>query len=228
MEDEQVIRQQMQDTRTALSEKLETLENKVTETVVQATDAVSETVTSVKDTVQETVATVKDSVQETVCTVKDSVEDGMQTVKSWFNLSQHVERRPWMVMAGAVCAGYCAEAMLTAKSAESNQGSAAGQAPERHHGNGHRGQRRSTAKSVLSEFGPEISQLKSLALGALLGVAREMVLQATPPSLGQQLKELFDSATKKLGGEPLAAEDFGSRPGAHYGSLPESRMGGVR
>src|SRR5262245_52369843 len=62
----EVIRQQMEQTRSALTAKVELLEHQVVETVHGATAAVSETVGNVKDVVQETVQTVKDSVHETV------------------------------------------------------------------------------------------------------------------------------------------------------------------
>ena len=84
MENEDVIREQMEDTRTSLTEKLETLESQVASTVQGATtnvaetvEAVKETVEAVKDTVQQTVTTVKESVEETICAVKETVQDSL-------------------------------------------------------------------------------------------------------------------------------------------------------
>jgi hypothetical protein len=37
----------------------------------------------------------------------------------------------------------------------------------------------------------------------LLGVARDMIAGAAPPQLGSQLAEIIDSATVKLGGQPI-------------------------
>jgi len=100
MENEpELIRDQMQETRTALTEKLEALESQVSGTVQSATAAVTETVEAVKSTVAETVGTVKDSVQETVSTVKESVKDA-------FDLPAHIERHPWAAMLGSVAVGY--------------------------------------------------------------------------------------------------------------------------
>ena len=75
MENEDLIRKKMEETRTSLTEKLETLEEQVAGTVQGATAAVSDTVETVKDSVEETVSTVKDTVQETVGTVKDTVQE---------------------------------------------------------------------------------------------------------------------------------------------------------
>src|SRR5262245_32231763 len=118
MDDEQVIREKMEETRTSLSEKLETLENKVVDTVKEATEAVSDTVGTVKETVEETVSTVKGSVESAVGTVKGAVTDSVETVKDWLDVSTHVQNHPWLAMAGAVAAGYCLETMLEPRSPE--------------------------------------------------------------------------------------------------------------
>src|ERR1700687_542184 len=54
-----VIRQDIEETRQSLTEKLETLENQVMGTVQHARETVEETIGSVKSTVSETVDTVK-------------------------------------------------------------------------------------------------------------------------------------------------------------------------
>src|SRR5262249_12539708 len=89
------IHQQMMETPTALTEKLESLENQVFGSVHEATRAVSQTVASVKEAVQETVGSLKESVQETVHSVKESV-----------NIKRQVDRHPWVMMAGSVALGY--------------------------------------------------------------------------------------------------------------------------
>jgi ElaB/YqjD/DUF883 family membrane-anchored ribosome-binding protein len=225
MEDEQVIREKMEETRTSLSEKLETLENKVVDTVKEATEAVSDTVETVKDTVQETVGTVKGSVESAVGTVKGAVTDGVETVKDWLDLSAHVENHPWCAMAAAVAAGYCLETLLEPRSPEAPQREAYTSPARPHNGRSHR---RPAAKAgtMLSALRPEINQLKGLALGAMLGVVREMIVQAVPRDLGHHLKEVIDNATKKLGGEPLADDSFHSQPSGQYSDEEHSRMRG--
>src|SRR5438105_8802525 len=120
MENEDVIRDQMEDTRTSLTEKLETLEKKVASTVESATSNVAETVEAVKETVQETVSTVKDTVQDTVCTVKSTVREGVGAVKDAFDICGHVERHPWVMLGGSIAVGYVLGRLLLpeAKSTE--------------------------------------------------------------------------------------------------------------
>src|SRR5438132_737937 len=96
-----VIRQQMDETRAALSEKLEMLENQVVGTVQEATTSVQETVETVKDAVEDTVHTVRESVRETVEAVKDT-----------FDLQQQVQRHPWIMIAGATTLGFLSARLL--------------------------------------------------------------------------------------------------------------------
>src|SRR5262249_25091040 len=93
--------QQMEETRSALTEKLQTLENQVVETVSEANTAVVQTV-----------ETVKEAVHDTVETVKGTVEDTVESVKSAFDISQHVDRHPWLMMGGAVALGYLGGCVL--------------------------------------------------------------------------------------------------------------------
>jgi len=222
MADETMIREQMADTRTALTEKLETLEQKVTDTVKEATAAVSDTVSSIKESVTDTVSTVKDSVQNTVTAVKDSVQGGVDTVKDWLDIPAHVDQRPWLMMGGSVLLGYCVGRVLSktagssfpAKPADAAR-SEAGNGSRLHHATngGTRGKRRhepTSGASWLSDLGPEIEKLKGLAVGTLLGTVREMIVKAVPEHMGQQLKEVVDNVTTKLGGHPIPSSDLQS------------------
>ncbi len=95
MENEpEVIQQQMQDTRTALTEKLETLEAKVVCSVEGATTAVTETVENVKQ-----------AVQETVTNVKETVHDAAESMKHAFDIGAYVDEHPWLMVGGAFAVG---------------------------------------------------------------------------------------------------------------------------
>jgi len=207
MENEQQIQQQMAETRASLAEKLETLEQKVVGTVEGATTAVSETVDVIKD-----------SVQETVTAVNDTVKESVETVKDWVDVKAHVREHPWLMMGGSVAVGYCL-------------GSLIGKAPQSapyppptypwmHQNNGGAQEERPTVreapaasapsalKSALSTWAPEVDKLKGLALGVLFGTARELVASSMTGHVGEQVKEIFDSVTKKLGGEPIPSADL--------------------
>jgi ElaB/YqjD/DUF883 family membrane-anchored ribosome-binding protein len=219
----EVIRHQMEAQRAALGHKLETLENKIIETVDGAREAVAETV-----------QTVKDSVQSSVETVKDTVSDSVEAVKETFDLRRQVDRHPWAMFAGSIAAGFAAGWLLNragggrfAPSASPSWGSApasyAGaasaprQQPERRTASefsagplpregAATGPAESWVDKAAHTFGPEIQKVKGLAIGALMGVARDLIAQAVPEQLRPQVGEVMDNVTAKLGGEPVQAE----------------------
>jgi ElaB/YqjD/DUF883 family membrane-anchored ribosome-binding protein len=198
----EVIRQQMQETRTALTEKLEALEQQVTGTVQDAREAVTDTVETVRDAVTETVDVVKDSVRETVDTVKETLD-----------LSLQVERHPWAMVGGSVAVGF-ASGCLFDLAAEEMRHVAARRATFTHRNGGPlRAEPPSAGHSWLGEladkFHDEIGQLKGLAIGVALGVARDMLAQSMPDNLRGQVTEVVDNITTKLGAQPLRGPVLG-------------------
>src|SRR5471030_2620453 len=97
MDRDELIEQRMQQTRASLTEKLETLEQKVVGTVEEAATVASDTVASIKDTVN---------------AVNSSVKDGVETVKDWCDVKAHVQQHPWLVVGGCVASGYCLGVLL--------------------------------------------------------------------------------------------------------------------
>jgi hypothetical protein len=51
-------------------------------------------------------------------------------------------------------------------------------------------------------FHAEISQLKLLAVGTLLGIVRDIVAKAVPQHMERQVEEIVNGITVKLGGQP--------------------------
>lgn len=208
MEDEELIRQQMEETRGSLSDKLETLEQKVIETVTETRAAIEDTVCNVKETVTDTVSN-----------VKESMHDGMESVKDMVDVKTHVEHRPWLMLGGSILCGYVLGSLLpSARPAMQFPPTPAAPPPRRGRteGNGHhrRTEPQHAAASDKPESGlfsalqPEIDKIKGLAMGALLGTVREMVAKETPPHVAEQLRQVIDGITQKMGGEPIPASDF--------------------
>lgn len=212
MPDREVIRQQMRDTCSSLSDKLQTLEQQVVDTVTGANAAVSETVASVKDAVHDTVDSVKGAVRNTV-----------ESVKETFDLSAQTRRHPWLFFGGAVFAGYIGGRLL-------GSGAPAPQwPPPRRAGrpapmpNGVRtatavngkypaegevevtppnfGKERRESNWLSQTFGAELDKLKSIAVGAGMALARDMVAQRVSGQVGRGLVDVINDITAKLGGE---------------------------
>jgi ElaB/YqjD/DUF883 family membrane-anchored ribosome-binding protein len=208
----EVIRHQMEETRTALQDKLETLEQQVKDTVQGATEAVTETVSTVKEAVQDTVGTVKDSVHETV-----------ESVKETFDLQHQVERHPWPMFCGAAAVGFVGSRLLDRALAVSPAAPVYPSPPafepsprsydSRFAASANEEMRETpTSRPVPSrswwtilteQYGDELNKVKSLAISTLGGLVGEMILQSVPPALKEEVKEVVDGVTAKLGGHRL-------------------------
>jgi ElaB/YqjD/DUF883 family membrane-anchored ribosome-binding protein len=194
------IREQMAETRAALTEKLESLQERVEGTVEAA---------------------------------QETVQDTLQTVQRTFDLKHQVDRHPWMMVGASVLAGYTlghlvrvAAGRRVAIGGNINGGLAddpsstfkahevlASRPAETH--------APVEKSSVLSPFDEELGRLKRVAIGAAMGLVRDWLTE-TAPAVARQLNEVMDSATCKLGGEPIAGPLLGHslQTGSRIGSYP--------
>lgn len=206
----EVIRHQMEQTRSSLADKIEALESEVRGIVEGATSAVANTV---------------ETVQETVENVKEGVQDAVESVKETFNVRKHVERHPWAMFSGAFMVGCLAGTLLgrsrkparTAAVAETAKGPAA------RNGHGHRnGASRKATKAAATEeeSGPlhsSLKALKSLAIGTLMGTLRDVIVKAAPSNLVSDLAGVVDDMTTRLGGKTLRRSEETNETGTEEG-----------
>jgi hypothetical protein len=161
--------------------------------------------------VTDTVTTVRDAVTDTVDVVKDSVHETVQTVKETFDLNRQVQRHPWAMLGGSVALGYVSGRLFDLAAEEMRHAYARRQAASFAQRNGGplmaAGSERSEGPSWLEDladkFHDEIGQLKGLAIGAALGVARDLLTQSMPEHARGQVTEIMDNVTTKLGGQPF-------------------------
>jgi ElaB/YqjD/DUF883 family membrane-anchored ribosome-binding protein len=179
-----LIRQQMLETRTALSEKLEALQEQVLTTVEDTTK-----------TVTDTVQTVQEAVTDTVSTVSESVQDTVDTVKTTLDVTEQVQKHPWLMVGGAVALGYLGGRLL--------DGASAPGFPLAVSSNGHAPAGPARPAWLDSLAGPVLEQVRDLALGALAGVAVDMIRQHVPPDFRPQLEEMTNNIASSLGARPL-------------------------
>jgi hypothetical protein len=201
-----VIHQQMRDTHAALKHKLETLERQVTGTIQE---------------VSTTVENVKDAVHDTVESVKDSVTQGAQALRDAFDLERQTRRHPWLMFGGAMAFGYLGGSLIGARrsaqstnldwsqprangessSALSSQESTPAALAEPSHA------ATSALPGWLSQFTerfrPEIEKLEGVAIGAIFGVARDLIHQNVPDHLRPHLDEVIDGIAQKMGARPI-------------------------
>jgi len=208
----EVIRDEMEQTRANLAEKLGALESQVRETVSGASEAVSSTVAGVKGVVS---------------TVSETVESVTET----FNVSKQVEQHPWMAMGAAVATGFVIAQVLgrsdgkaaapparelppqpvagTAAVAAPRQAEQPAE-PKKESGLWH--SLESMLPGVMSTM---VGSLGELAVGSLMGVIRELASHGLPKEWHGDMTRLIDQVTTQLGGKPLDA----ARSGQLYHAL---------
>jgi hypothetical protein len=211
----ELIKQQMGQTRSALTEKLENLETKVFGTLDSAANTVNQTVHLVGSSVRESTENVRDTMRETVSSVRDA-----------FDLSRQFHEHPWLLLGGSVVAGYVggvvldnlehghmpslsapirAEQLLPESSEVRQRLEAA--PPARRRGFGF-------LSELANAFAPELEKLKAAAVGMALGVIRDRINESVPPQVRENVNEVVDRITTKLGGQVHP-------PGAMYGRSEE-------
>jgi len=208
-----VIRDEMEQTRANLAEKLGALENQVRETVSGATEAVSSTVEGVKEVVS-------------------SVSGTVESVTETFNVSRQVEKHPWMAVGAAFATGFVVAQVLGRSSSGGGHQAPAYHAPSGHHAAvgapapaeqrqpEQRHEERAPSSSSSSSSGlmhslesmlPDlsgvmntmVSSLGGLAVGSLMGVIRELASTGLPKEWQGEVTKLVDQVTSQLGGKVL-------------------------
>lgn len=222
----ELIRQQMGQTRTSLSQKMELLENKLLGTVDETAGTVSGTVHQVGSTVRETVdhltATVRDTVSQLGATVSGTSHDVRATLRETagsmrdaLDVSRQINQHPWLMLGGSVFVGYVGGRLLD--SLEHGRLPAPPSLPvapeqllprdaeaRQHIEESAPAPRRSPPaflKALMDTFAPELDKVKRMALGAALGLVRDKLGESVPPALRENFSEMMDRVTQKLGAD---------------------------
>ena len=199
----EVIRDEMEQTRSNLADKLGALETQVRETVVGAKEAVSSTVEGVKEVVG--------SVSETVGSVAEQ-----------FSVSKQVDEHPWLAMGVAVAAGFVAAQVLDRLGPPALAAGAppatTGTPPDLQFTSSSRFAERPTAaapkkESMLEALVPDLDlggaantllhTAGGLAVNTLMGVIRELVVRGLSPEWKGEVTKLVDQVADQLGSKPL-------------------------
>lgn len=208
----EVIRQNIEETRSDLTRKIEVLEHEVIGTVKGTTAKVADTVENVKNTVENTVENVKDTIEST-----------FETVRETFDLRLQTERHPWAMVGLSVGTGYVLGSLIpstrtlysaapslsdmasssvssSSSSAPSYQRAVSSLPPEP--------RQPGLLSRLLDQFQPEIQQLKGVAIGAAAAMVRDLLKERVPDSLQPHVQEMIHNVTQKLGGEDIQGPIF--------------------
>jgi len=186
------MRDEIDSTRSGLADKLDALENRVMGTVQSAQE------------------TVEDSIQ----IAKDTVASVMHT----FDIKHHVKQHPWAIVGGCFLGGLALGAWYqtgrrprqtpdrpagtkttfstnhSLPAQQCDDGNFAAAAPQP--------QSPPPSRPVLFElFHDEIAKVKGMAIGYVMGLARDAIKDAAP-QWAPQIDDMMNRVTTKLGGEP--------------------------
>lgn len=206
----EVIRDQMDQTRASLSDKLEVLESQVHETVVSATNTVAETVENVKDVVE-------------------SVTGTVESVADTLNIAKHFEAHPWGSLLCAVATGFFGSLLLKSSPKPqtvpvpvpvppSGPAASAPVAPQYTAQKPAEEQKSSTVETVEKIWGKVTDVVKDLALGSVLGTVAELANSALPDTMHEEVDKFLDDLSVSLGGKPLKHS-----PRQHEENAPAAR-----
>jgi ElaB/YqjD/DUF883 family membrane-anchored ribosome-binding protein len=224
----EVIRHQMEQKRASLADKLDALEEQVLETVHEATSAVSNTARDVTEVVD----SVKENIQETVDAVKENVHETVESIKETFNVRDKISQHPWVALGGGFAAGF-AGGMLLGPSPRTRSTSSTSygrpetftpqpepvrtpaatsfrETPSEPRASASRASEHTSewASQLGSAASEALNTLKGMAVGTLMGVLSEMVGQAVPGTMKQEVNKLFTDLNSRLGGKELYKIDL--------------------
>src|SRR5579885_1740584 len=186
----EVIRRQIEETRSDLTAKLERLEEEVKDTVGNA---------------RETVASAKEAVEETFSNVKETVRETVESVKRTFDVEYQVCQRPWTMLALSAVGGFAVGYFVIAPRRQPRDGpygyarplpglSPSLAEPERAPAYPPPPPPAPPAPGLTdrlrTQFDYELDKVKGLAIGALMGVARDYLQRTLPPALAPTVAEV--------------------------------------
>jgi len=211
----------MEETRSALADKLGAISQKISGTVETVTDAVEGTV---------------ETVQETVENVGETAQEAVEAVKETFNFPKQFDRHPWLFVGGSVALGFVVGKLLptsqpprsidlrpaspTSEKAEHmteymsqrsdypRGGDRIKRQSRKDSGNGHEKVSReneepSFLSGLVQKFMPDLTKLKELALGTVFATARDLLAQNMPQGLKKEVVHLMDDVAVHAGGKPI-------------------------
>lgn len=172
----------------------------------------------------------RSSLRDKVEKLEQTLEETVETVKDTFDLKQQFRRHPWTMVCGAAAVGFLGARLLEGIRA-APPSVPFNPAPQSSVAAAFRPARAPATRhwwdTLLDEYRSELDKVKGLAFSALGGFVGEALTEAAPPALKDRIKEVVDSVTVKLGGQPLkeplfSAHHAGRTNGAHREEMSSS------
>lgn len=184
-------------------------------TELRQTAAIREEIEQTRIALGRKLEMLEDEVRQTAANAKNAVTDYVEETKRAFDIREHVRARPWALFGSSVAAGFVAARIL---------GPSRSYRPQGNFGGASNGSDRSfssngaslisglsssaSSSSFLSHFRDEIDEVKSAAIGTILGALRDYAVTRVPPTVAPKVQEIANHLTSKLGGTPFHGTVF--------------------
>jgi len=212
-----VIRGQIAETRSSLTDKLETLEADVRETV----EGAKESMESAREAVEDTLASARETVQETISSVTETVHDAKESVMRNLNLEYQVNRHPWAMLGLSLVSGVALGIFLGGRTKPGRrvaQGPSAApvELPERAPAavrsslTHEEPSRPGFLDKLTSQLDAEFEKAKDLAIATLVGVVHN-VAKKSIPALGSAVEDMMTEGASPIAAPPR--QNGRERPG---------------
>jgi ElaB/YqjD/DUF883 family membrane-anchored ribosome-binding protein len=99
------IRQNIEETRAAMSEKIEMIEERVHETVEGTTSTIDNVIGNI-NRVKEAIEQTKSAIDSGIDTIRQAIDETVERVKYTTDLIEQVNQNPWIMLSSAVLVGY--------------------------------------------------------------------------------------------------------------------------
>ncbi|HXH13028.1 MAG TPA: hypothetical protein VNP04_25060 [Alphaproteobacteria bacterium] len=99
------IRKDIEETRAAMTEKIEMIEERVHETMEGTKSTIDHVMENVQQ-VQETIEKAKSTVDNIIDTIKYTMDETLERVKHTTDLIEQVNQNPWIMFSSAIMVGY--------------------------------------------------------------------------------------------------------------------------
>jgi ElaB/YqjD/DUF883 family membrane-anchored ribosome-binding protein len=200
----------------------------VHELAEQSSDEMREEIDCTRSDLADKMEALEDSVMGTVQSAQETVEDGIQmakdtmaTVKRTFDIKHHVQQHPWAMVGGCFVTGLALGALFRSVDRRLRQSpdelseretaiATSPALPGEQSGNKsfatggsqqHEPSRPPSRPGLFELFHDEIVKVKGMAIGYVMGLARDAISDAVP-QWAPQIDGVMNSVTTKLGGEP--------------------------
>jgi ElaB/YqjD/DUF883 family membrane-anchored ribosome-binding protein len=199
---------------------MEALQNLADHMIVERnTDDMRQEIDCTRSALADKVEALEDRVKDNVQTVEDSIQmatDAVATVRRTFDIKHQVEQHPWTMVGGCFLAGVAASNLFPRvlrrlrkapdPSANGNSAAASLQVPPLPRGDegGALPAVMRSRSGLLELFHDEIAKIQGMAIGYVIGLARDSIKQSVP-QLASQIESVMNGVTTKLGGTPFQA-----------------------